>query len=186
MPPLRPAVFLDRDGVIIQNRADYVKSLAETKFIPGVLEALAQLARADGLIVVVTNQAAIGRHIITRETVDTINDYVLQTIAAAGGRVDGLYLCPHHPDDCCTCRKPAPGLLLQAAAELGIVLQTSVMMGDAASDVQAARAAGVKPVFLLTGLAERLEQELAVAQQLNAAVYPDLAAAVKVLLAGGL
>jgi D-glycero-D-manno-heptose 1,7-bisphosphate phosphatase len=182
MPPLRPAVFLDRDGVIIENRADYVKSLAETKLIPGVLEALAQLARADWLIVVVTNQAAIGRHIITRETVDGINDYVIQAIGAAGGRVDRLYLCPHHPDDRCTCRKPAPGLLLQAAAELGIDLENSVMIGDAASDVQAALTAKVKPIFLLSGLAERLEQELALARQLNATIYPDLAAAVKALL----
>jgi D-glycero-D-manno-heptose 1,7-bisphosphate phosphatase len=182
MPPLRSAIFLDRDGVIIENRADYVKSLAETKFLPGVLEALAQLARADWLIVVVTNQAAIGRHIITRETADAINDYVIQAIGAAGGRVDRLYLCPHHPDDRCACRKPAPGLLLQAAAELGIDLETSVMMGDAASDIQAALTAKVRPVFLLTGLAERLEQELALARQLNATIYPDLATAVKALL----
>jgi D-glycero-D-manno-heptose 1,7-bisphosphate phosphatase len=185
MPSLRSAVFLDRDGVIIENRADYVKSLAETKFIPGAIEAFVQLAQADWLIVVVTNQAAVGRHIITRETVEQINAHVTQTIAAAGGRVDRVYVCPHHPDDGCACRKPAPGLLLQAASELGIDLTTSVMIGDAASDVQAALAAKAKPIFLLSGLIERQELELAQARQLNAAIYPDLAAAVSQLLLKG-
>jgi len=182
MPTLRSAVFLDRDGVIIENRADYVKSLAETKFIPGAVEALAQLAKTDRLIVIATNQAVIGRHIITRETVDEINQYVIQTVVAAGGRVDGLYLCPHHPADNCPCRKPAPGMLLQAAAELGIDLAASVMIGDSVSDVQAALTAKAEPIFLLTGLPGRLESELARARRLNAAIYPDLAAAVRHLL----
>jgi D-glycero-D-manno-heptose 1,7-bisphosphate phosphatase len=182
---MRSAVFLDRDGVIIENRADYVKSLSERKFIPGAVEAMAQLAKTDWLIVIVTNQAAIGRHIITRETAEAINENVVQTIVAAGGRVDGLYVCPHHPDEGCDCRKPAPGLLLQAAAELGIDLTKSVMIGDAVSDVQAALAAGARPIFLLTGLAERLEAELAQARQLGAAIYPDLAAAVRELLKDG-
>jgi len=182
MPLLRSAVFLDRDGVIIENRADYVKSLAERKFIPGAVEALARLAKTDWLIVIVTNQAAIGRHIITREAAEAINENVVQTIVAAGGRVDGVYVCPHTPDDGCACRKPAPGLLWQAAAELGIDLGASVMIGDAVSDVQAALAAGVRPIFVLTGLAERLAAELAQARQLNAAIYPDLAAAVRHIL----
>jgi D-glycero-D-manno-heptose 1,7-bisphosphate phosphatase len=182
MPLLRSAIFLDRDGVIIENRADYVKSLAETKFIPGALEALAQLARGNWLIVIVTNQAAIGRHIITRETVDEINGHVIRSIVAAGGRLDGLYLCPHHPDEHCLCRKPAPGLLLQAAAELNIDLARSVMIGDAVSDVRAALAAGVQPIFLCSGLAERLEAEQAKARELQATVFPDLAAAVGRLL----
>jgi D-glycero-D-manno-heptose 1,7-bisphosphate phosphatase len=182
MLPLRSAVFLDRDGVIVENRADYVKSLAEIKLIPGAVEALARLAQTNWLIVIVTNQAAIGRHIITRETAEAINGNVVQVITSAGGRVDGVYVCPHTPADGCTCRKPAPGLLLQAAAELGIDLAASVMIGDAVSDVQAALAAGVKPIFLRTGLAERLAAELSQAQQLNAEVYPDLAAAVRHIL----
>jgi D-glycero-D-manno-heptose 1,7-bisphosphate phosphatase len=182
MPVLRPATFLDRDGVIIENRADYVKSLAETQFIPGALEALARLAQRDGLIVIVTNQAAIGRQIITRETAEAINAHIVAHVRAVGGRVDGVYLCPHRPDEGCACRKPAPGMLLQAAAELDIDLPASVMIGDATSDLQAALAAGVKPIFLLTGLLERREQELAQAQRLNAAIFDDLAAAVSQLL----
>ena len=177
MPVLRPAVFLDRDGVIIENRADYIKSLAETRFIPGALAALARLAQHDWLIVIVTNQAAIGRQIITRETAEAINAHVVAGIVAAGGRVDGLYLCPHRPEDGCACRKPAPGLLLQAAEELGIDLEASIMIGDAASDLLAARAAGARPILVLTGLAERREQVLAQAIRLEAASFADLSAA---------
>ena len=179
MPVLHPAIFLDRDGVIIENRADYVKSLSETKFIPGSLEALAWLAQHDWLIVIVTNQAAIGRRIITRETADAINAYVVSQITAAGGRVDGLYLCPHRSDEGCPCRKPAPGLLLQAAADLGIDLEKSLMIGDAVSDVQAAVAAGARPVLVLSGLIKQAQ-----AQPLNAAVFADLAAVVNHLLDG--
>ncbi len=182
MPDLQPAIFLDRDGVIIENRADYVKSLAEAKFIPGALEALARLPALGRPVVMVTNQAAIGRRIITRETVNTVNEYILAQVAAAGGRVDAVYLCPHRPDEGCPCRKPAPGLLLQAAADLGLDLSRSVMVGDAASDVQAAVAAGVQPIFVLSGLVERQAQELAQAQHFHAAVYADLAAAVEHLL----
>jgi D-glycero-D-manno-heptose 1,7-bisphosphate phosphatase len=183
MPELHPAIFLDRDGVIIENRPDYVKSLAETRFVPGALAAMARLAQRDWLIVVVTNQAAIGRQIITLEKAEAINAHVVANIVAAGGRVDGLYLCPHRPEDGCTCRKPAPGLLLQAAAELGIDLEASTMIGDAASDLQAARAAGARPILVLTGLPERHEQELAQARRLRAAIFPDLAAAADHLLA---
>ena len=182
MPALHPAIFLDRDGVIIENRADYVKSISETKFIAGAVEAVAQLARRGWLIVIVTNQAAIGRRIITQEVVEAINAYIVNAITAAGGRVDGIYLCPHRPDEACACRKPAPGLLLQAARDLDIDLKTSVMIGDAASDIQAALAAGVKPIFVLTGLAERQAQELALARRLNAAVFDSLAVAAPHLL----
>ena len=185
MLSLRPAIFLDRDGVIIENRVDYVKSIAEIHFLPGVLAALAQLAQRDWPIVIATNQAAIGRHIITRAAVDAINAYLVEHITAAGGRVDGVYLCPHRPDEGCLCRKPAPGLLLQAAADLGLDLKASVMIGDAASDVRTALAVGAKPIFLLTGLAERQAQELAQARQCNATICASLTEAVAALLEGG-
>ena len=175
--PLRPAVFLDRDGVIIENRADYVKSIAEVRFLPGALEALARLARRDYLIVIATNQSAIGRGLLAREAADAINAHVLGRIVAAGGRVDGLYVCPHRPEDGCPCRKPAPGMLLDAARDLGIDLASSVMIGDALTDVQAARAAGVRPILVLTGLGE--VQALAQAQLDHILAVPDLAAALE-------
>jgi len=182
MPPaLRPAVFLDRDGVIIEHRDDYVKSLAEVAFITVALEALARLARHDILMVIATNQSAIGRGLLARETADAINAYVRERIAAAGGRVDAVYMCPHQPEDNCACRKPAPGMLLDAARDLGIDLGASVMIGDALTDVLAARAAGVRPILVLTGLGWRKTRELLPPELNQILKVPDLAAAVEEL-----
>ena len=182
--PLRPAVFLDRDGVIIENRDDYVKSIAEVHFIRGVLDALARLARLDVLIVIATNQAAIGRGFVTRAAADAINAYVRKQIEAAGGRVDGLYMCPHRPEENCLCRKPAPGMLLEAARDLGIDLAASVMIGDALTDVKAARAAGVRSILVLTGLGRRQTRELAAPELNHTLTVPDLAAAIEQLSGG--
>lgn len=178
---LRPAVFLDRDGVIIEHRDDYVKSLAEVAFITGALEALARLARHDMLMVIATNQSAIGRGLLARETADAINAYVRERIAAAGGRVDAVYMCPHQPEDNCACRKPAPGMLLDAARDLGIDLGASVMIGDALTDVLAAQAAGVRPILVLTGLGWRKTRELLPPELNHILKVPDLAAAVEEL-----
>ena len=184
MPPasLRPAVFLDRDGVIVENRADYVKSLAEVQFIPGAVAALARLACHDVLIVIVTNQSAIGRGLVTRAAVDAINAHIIQQIVAAGGRVDGLYLCPHPPQENCACRKPAPGLLLEAARDLGIDLAASVLIGDALTDAQAAQAAGVKPLLVLTGLGGAQTQGPEAAQRNHILTVSDLAEAIELTL----
>ncbi len=184
MPPasLRPAVFLDRDGVIVENRADYVKSLAEVQFIPGAVEALARLARHDVLIVIVTNQSAIGRGVVSHEIVDAINAHVIEQIASGGGRVDGLYLCPHHPQAGCPCRKPAPGMLWEAARDLGIDLGASVLIGDALTDAQAAQAAGVKPILVLTGLGGAQTRGPEAAQRNHILTVPDLAAAIELTL----
>lgn len=149
---MHPALFLDRDGVIIENRADYVKSIAEVEFIPQALEALARLAARGHHTVIVTNQSAIGRGLLTHTSLDAIHAYLLKHITAAGGRIDGIYVCPHHPADQCECRKPAPGLLLRAARELEIDLPTSVMIGDNLTDVLAAQAVGAKPILVSTGL----------------------------------
>ena len=176
MPSLVPAVFLDRDGVIIENRASYVRSVAEVRFIPGALEALARLAHLPNPIVVVTNQSPIGRGLISREAVDQINAHVRRSVEAAGGRVDGVYLCPHRPEEGCECRKPAPGLLLQAARDLGIDLPASLVIGDAVSDVQAAVAVGATPVLVLSGLGG--PQDLLAARLGATVTLPDLASAV--------
>ncbi|MEW5868440.1 MAG: D-glycero-beta-D-manno-heptose 1,7-bisphosphate 7-phosphatase [Chloroflexota bacterium] len=144
----RPAVFLDRDGVLNYNPEFYVKSWDEFRFLPGVLEALSALAACPWPIVVITNQSVVGRGIISAQALDEIHARMQQAIAAAGGRLDGVYVCTHHPAQACTCRKPAPGLLLQAAAELNLDLSASVFIGDSPGDVQAALAAGVLPVLV--------------------------------------
>jgi D-glycero-D-manno-heptose 1,7-bisphosphate phosphatase len=151
---MRSAVFLDRDGVIIENKMDYVKSWDEVHFLPGVFVALSRLAKSEFAIVMVTNQSAIGRGIITAEDAEKLNEQILVVIKTNGGRIDGWYLCPHRPEDDCTCRKPRPGLLLRAAKEMGLDLRNSYLIGDAASDMEAAQAAGVKGVLVLTGLSK--------------------------------
>jgi len=151
---LRPAIFLDRDGVINANRSDYVKSWAECEILPGSQDALRRLAALHWPVVVVTNQSPIGRGILSMETVEEINTRLVTVIAEAGGRIDLVVYCPHHPEAGCGCRKPQPGLLLYAANALGIDLGHSYLVGDAESDVLAAQAAGVYPILVLSGRGE--------------------------------
>jgi D-glycero-D-manno-heptose 1,7-bisphosphate phosphatase len=146
---MNPAVFLDRDGVIIQNRENYVRSWKDVEFLPSSLQALKQLSQSSYKIIIITNQSAIGRGIITMEQVEAINQRIIDEITHFGGRVDGLFICPHTPEDHCSCRKPLPGLILQAAATLSIDLPSSVMIGDALTDIQAGSAAGIKTLILV-------------------------------------
>lgn len=148
---LRPAIFLDRDGVINANRADYVKQWTEFCFLPGALEALQKLATLGWPIVIITNQSAIGRGIVSQANVEQIHQQMIDAIHAAGGRIDAIFTCPHHPEDGCDCRKPRPGLLLQAQAELQIDLARSILVGDAVSDLQAAQAVGCLPILVKSG-----------------------------------
>jgi D-glycero-D-manno-heptose 1,7-bisphosphate phosphatase len=181
-------LFLDRDGVLIENRPRYVRAVSEVVFLSGAVPALAEFARLapDWLIVIVSNQAGIGHGLVSRAVVDDINALIAAQLRAAGGRLDAIYFCPHRPDEDCSCRKPKPGLLLQAAADLGIDCAASLLIGDAATDVQAALAAGVRPIFVQTGLPERLAAEQAQAEALQATVCADLAAALAHLQANGL
>lgn len=149
---VHPALFLDRDGVIIRNRPDYVKSKDEISFYETALRALALLAGSKYKIIVVTNQSAVGRKIISREELDGINRYIQHVVEQKGGRIDGVFVCPHRPEDGCSCRKPRPGLILQAARVHHIDLGKSILIGDAWSDILAGRAAGIPVnVLVLTG-----------------------------------
>ena len=145
------AVFLDRDGVICENRADHVTSWRNFRFLPGVLPALAMLAQTEFGVVVVTNQAIINRGLVTPGTVDDIHRRMLHTVQGAGGRVDRVSVCPHRPDEYCACRKPQPGMILRAAAELDIDLARSYMIGDATTDMEAGLAAGCSCFMVMTG-----------------------------------
>jgi D-glycero-D-manno-heptose 1,7-bisphosphate phosphatase len=178
----RPAIFLDRDGVVCENRSDYVKSWAEVAFLPGAFDALRRLTGADFAIVLVTNQSAVGRGIISYEEATAINRRVVETIRTVGGRIDGAYLCPHHPDANCACRKPRPGLLLQAADELDLDLGRSYLVGDAVSDMQAADAAGVRGIMVLTGRGREQVREAGLADASPWPVVADLGAAVDYIL----
>lgn len=149
---MRRAVFLDRDGVICWNRYDHVKSWGEFAFLPGALDALAQLAGTNLSIVVVTNQAVINRGMTPQCVIEDIHTRMVSAIEQAGGRVDQVVLCPHRLDQACECRKPKPGMLLKAAEGLDLDLEGSYMVGDACSDIMAGRAAGCERCYLvLTG-----------------------------------
>lgn len=144
----KPAIFLDRDGVINENPPNYVKSWQEFHFLPGVLEAMRLLAGCPWPVVVISNQSPLGRGLISTERLDEIHDRMRSSIVEAGGRVDGLYVCPHTPEEGCDCRKPQPGLLLQAAEEMGLDLRASALIGDSLGDVQAALRVDARPMLV--------------------------------------
>ncbi len=150
-----PAIFLDRDGVIIENRENYVRSWKDVIVYPGAFAALALLKETNYRVVMVTNQSAVGRGIISLEEAQAINARLLQRIDEHGGRIDGVFMCVHAPPQGCDCRKPRPGLILQAASELSLDLSRSLLIGDALSDIQAGQNAGVPTNILVkTGRGE--------------------------------
>jgi D-glycero-D-manno-heptose 1,7-bisphosphate phosphatase len=173
-----PALFLDRDGVIIENRPNYVRSWADVDMYPQALRALARIRSVPYKIILVTNQSGVGRGMIPRDVADGINTRLATEIEQAGGRIDAVYLCPHAPADHCACRKPRPGMLLQAAQEHDIDLSQSFMIGDALTDIAAGRAAGVKQAILLHSGRGQAQLALPESAEMQPIVtYADLAAA---------
>ncbi len=144
-----PAIFLDRDGVLIENRSDYVRDWSQVEIFPEAIRALSLSEIKNYKVVIVTNQSAVGRGLITLETAREINDRLVNLIRQRDGQIDGVYMCPHKPDDGCNCRKPKPGMFYQAAKALSLDLQRSWMIGDAWSDLQAGQAAGVRRTVLV-------------------------------------
>lgn len=175
-----PALFLDRDGVIIENRPNYVRSVDEITYIASSVKALAKIQSIPFKIVVVTNQSAIGRGLMTQTVADDINAKVQEHLLHSGGRIDAVYVCPHTPQDNCDCRKPKPGLILRAAEALSIDLSRSFMIGDALDDVRAGQNAGIPNTFLL--LTGRGKDQIRLPQSNHLQpfqVYDDLAAAIE-------
>jgi D-glycero-D-manno-heptose 1,7-bisphosphate phosphatase len=163
----RPALFLDRDGVIIQNRPDYVRSWADVDIYPEALQALAAFSEQPYQIIIVTNQSAIGRGLLSLAEAEAINNRLVEVIEAAGGRVDAVFMCPHAPEANCDCRKPKPGLLLQAAEATSLDRGRSLMIGDALSDLRAGRSAGVgRSILVRTGRGKQ-QETLAEAEELR-------------------
>lgn len=151
-PRIRPAVFLDRDGTIIEER-DYLSDPSGVVLLPGVVEALRLLAAADFLLIVVTNQSGIARGLYSLEDYHAVAKRVGEKLARAGVRLDSTYFCPHHPDFSgpCECRKPAVGMYRQAARELGADLQGSYFVGDRAKDVAPAAELGGQGILVRSG-----------------------------------
>jgi D-glycero-D-manno-heptose 1,7-bisphosphate phosphatase len=145
------AVFLDRDGVINENRADYILQPDEIEFVPHVWHGLALLAAAGLPCYVLTNQAAVGRGLLSEAGLAAIHERIAAAARQAGAPLAGFYHCPHRPEEHCACRKPRIGLFERAAAEHGLTLGRSYYIGDALSDVQAGQAAGCTTILVRTG-----------------------------------
>ncbi|MDX1524277.1 MAG: D-glycero-beta-D-manno-heptose 1,7-bisphosphate 7-phosphatase, partial [Anaerolineae bacterium] len=144
-------VFVDRDGVICENRPDHVKCWDEFVFLPGALEALAQLKRIGYPVVVITNQGAVGRGLMDVATLHDIHHRMVMTVRKYGGDIEKIYYCPHHPDEGCECRKPNTGMLRLASDQLNINLSKSYLIGDAGTDIEAGQAVGSHCILVLTG-----------------------------------
>lgn len=176
------AIFLDRDGVINVNRVDHVRTWQEFIFEEGSLNALERLGASDFRIFVITNQAAIGRGLMTREMVEEIHARMIQEIERVGGRIDRVYYCPHKPEDHCACRKPAPGMLWRGRDDFDLDLEQSFLIGDWVDDVRAAESAGVTPFLVRTGRGKRAVEEMRERGMNVPAVFENLDAAVTEIL----
>ena len=144
----RRAFFIDRDGVVNVDHG-YVASIDDFEFMEDVFPVLRSLSSKGYLLVVVTNQSGIGRGYYTEEDFRKLTDWMLQRLSAEGIDLAAVYSCPHSPEEECDCRKPAPGMFLQAERELGLDMSASWMVGDKESDMQAAEAAGIPNRVLL-------------------------------------
>jgi len=175
-------VILDRDGVINHDSDDYIKSPDEWISIPGSIEAIAKLNHAGFLVCVATNQSGIARGYFDILTLNKIHEKMLHETALAGGNIDGIFFCPHSPDDKCNCRKPLPGLLLQISKRFSISLENSFFIGDSKKDIQAAEMAGAKPILVRTGKGLETEKQLPDFSDLEVPVFDNLSDAVAGLL----
>ena len=183
-------VILDRDGVINHDSDDYIKSPDEWQPLPGSLEAIARLCRADHTVVVATNQAGVGRGLFSQEMLIRIHRKMASSIRDKGGRLDSVFFCPHSPAEQCGCRKPKPGMLLEISDRLNIGLSGVPVVGDSLRDLEAAEAAGAIPVLVKTGRGRLTQEKLSKGELSHTLgqtpVYADLAAFTDAVLDGRL
>jgi D-glycero-D-manno-heptose 1,7-bisphosphate phosphatase len=162
-------VFLDRDGVINKDSPDYVKSWAEFDFLPGSIEAIRLLAEHGFTVIVITNQSIINRKMAALDDLEFTHSMMKKAVREAGGEITDIFFCPHKPEDYCACRKPEPGLILEASRKYRIDTEDSVMVGDSAKDIECARRAGCRyAVLVKTG-----NFELAVSELEKKKISPD-------------
>ncbi len=158
---LNKVVFLDRDGTINRDSSDYVKSREEFEFLPGSLEAIKKLTVNGFVNIVITNQSAVPRNLISLNELESVHNMLTKTVALNGGEIKDIFYCPHMPEDGCDCRKPEPGLIYQAREKYAIDLTAAVMVGDSAKDIECARRAGCgRAVLVKSGQDDDVEAEL--------------------------
>jgi len=146
-------VFLDRDNTLMHDPG-YTCDPAMVELLPGVAEALKRLQDAGFELIVITNQSGVARGMFGIDAVESVNAKLAELLAAEGVELGGFYICPHHPDDNCTCRKPEPGLILRAVEEKGLDLENSFLIGDRRSDIETGKRLGIASYLVLTSLDE--------------------------------
>ena len=174
-------VVLDRDGVINVDSDEYIKSPEEWKPIPGSLEAIARLTQAGYQVVVATNQSGLRRGLFDMAALNAMHIKMHKAVNQVGGSIDAVFFCPHAPDAGCACRKPQPGMLLEIARRFKLALTEVAVIGDSLRDLQAASAAGARPVLVLTGKGEKTLKSGGLPE--GTEVHADLAAAALALTA---
>jgi len=175
---VKPCLFIDRDGTLIEER-NYLSDPEQVALIPGAAEAVRRAREAGWLVVTLTNQSGVGRGYFTLEDVERVNRRIEQLLAREGAGLDGIFVCPHAPEEDCPCRKPRPGLVEEAARQLPVDLARSWMVGDKAADVELARNAGLRGALVLTGYGAEAAKE---AGGLAEFVASDLGEAVRRIL----
>jgi D-glycero-D-manno-heptose 1,7-bisphosphate phosphatase len=161
MEVLKKVVFLDRDGTINRDSADYIKSRSEFEFLSGSIQAIRKLTDHGFTLIVITNQSALARQYVSPEELDAMHTFMCRSVASEGGKITDVFFCPHMPDEGCECRKPAPGLILQARQKYNVELADSIMVGDSIKDIECGHNAGCgRTVLVKTGLDADVEEKL--------------------------
>lgn len=142
------AIFLDRDGVINQERKDYVKKVEEFSILENVSDAINLIKNHGFLVIIITNQSAVNRKLLTIENLNKIHEKLQMYLKKQNTSFDGVYFCPHMPSENCECRKPKPGLIIHAVNDFKIDISQSFMIGDCEKDIQTAKNAGCKGILL--------------------------------------
>jgi D-glycero-D-manno-heptose 1,7-bisphosphate phosphatase len=175
-------VILDRDGVINQDSSEFVKSVDEWLPLDGSIEAIARLSGAGFTVAVASNQSGLARGLFEEDTLRAMHQKLHDLVAAEGGRVDRIVVCPHGPDDACACRKPKPGLLLELGHYYDVSLAGVPVIGDSLRDLRAASLVGARPILVRTGNGAKTELKLP-ADLGDVDVFDDLAAVAAALMA---
>ena len=167
-------IILDRDGVINVDSPDYIKTADEWTAIPGSLQAIARLCHSGYRVVIASNQSGLANHKFNISDLNEIHQKMQTHLAQYGGHIDAIFFCPHEPKQNCECRKPKPGLLLDIARRLRITLTDVPIVGDKLTDIQAALAAGARPILVRTGQGQAAIDSNQVPEDVP--VYDNLAA----------
>ena len=173
-------IILDRDGVINQDSADFIKNPNEWIPIPDCLESIARLNQHGFSVIIATNQSGIGRGLFDIETMNAINKKMLDLLAQVGGHIDAIFYCPHTEDANCKCRKPKTGMLEEISTRFGVNLKNIPAIGDAKRDLEAYQFVGAQPILVKTGKGEQTFANKAYPK--NTWIFNDLSQAVDKIL----